>query len=116
MPWYNSKFIRPAHVDKNQKAIRRALEIAGAEVEDLSSVGRGCPDLLVGIGATLILVEVKKPLGPRGGLRGGGLTPHQIAWRQRREKWPVYTVRDVDHALALVAAIKAHGAEAGRRG
>lgn len=52
-----------AHRDRNHVPIVRALEAAGCVVVDLSSVGGGCPDLLVYRRATglLRLVEIKNP-------------------------------------------------------
>lgn len=64
-------------VDRNQPEIVAALEAAGCKVLDLSGVGGGCPDLLVGFtrscGARVnLLVEVKDPTCKRwrGKLRG----------------------------------------------
>jgi hypothetical protein len=45
--------------DENQKAIVRALKAMGASVLDLSRVGQGCPDILVGKGKKMALVEIK---------------------------------------------------------
>lgn len=65
-------------IDKNQPEIVSALIAAGATVLDLSGVGEGCPDLLVGFtrpecGTRLnLLVEVKDATCKRwkGNLRG----------------------------------------------
>jgi hypothetical protein len=46
-------------VDDNQKAIVNVLRGLGASVQILSEVGRGCPDILVGIFGQNILVELK---------------------------------------------------------
>jgi hypothetical protein len=117
MPYFHGRFTRPPRRDKNQTSIIRALQAAGAEVADLSGVGKGVPDLLCGVdgGRVLFLVEVKREAGPRGGMKGRGLTPDQTEWRQRWPKAPVYIVRDVAHAVAIVQAIRAHGPEAGAR-
>jgi len=48
-----------ARVDANQPEIVAALRRAGATVQILSAVGKGCPDLLVGYGGKNILMEVK---------------------------------------------------------
>ena len=46
-------------VDANQTEIVRALRGLGASVQSLSSVGNGCPDLLVGYRGRNFLIEVK---------------------------------------------------------
>lgn len=48
-----------ARTDANQTAIVEAFRKAGASVQILSAVGKGCPDLLVGFSKMNILVEVK---------------------------------------------------------
>lgn len=52
---------RRRKVDKNQAEIVAALRAAGCSVVDLSAVGGGCPDLLVGHGTQNFLLEVKQP-------------------------------------------------------
>ncbi|MDP2270938.1 MAG: hypothetical protein Q8K32_09425 [Archangium sp.] len=60
-------------VDANQTAVVAALRAAGASVTHLHEVGKGCPDLLVGIAGKNYLVEVKD-----GGRPGAvKLTPDQ---------------------------------------
>lgn len=54
---------RSAKVDANQAAIVRRLRQLGASVVDLSGVGGGCPDLLVGARGSNVLLEVKNPDG-----------------------------------------------------
>lgn len=49
-------------VDKNQPAIVAALREAGATVEHLHRVGRGCPDILVGFRGVNYLMEIKSPI------------------------------------------------------
>lgn len=46
-------------VDKNQLEIVNALKGMGASVLDLSTVGKGCPDLAVGYRGVTVLVEIK---------------------------------------------------------
>ena len=48
-------------VDGNQTAIVMALRAHGYSVLSLSTVGKGCPDLLVGVQGLNILLEVKMP-------------------------------------------------------
>jgi len=48
-----------AKTDANQIAIVNALRKAGASVQSLAVVGKGCPDLLVGYLGINYLMEVK---------------------------------------------------------
>jgi len=86
-----------AKVDSNHHEIVAALRAAGRRVLDLSRVGSGCPDLLVCVGGKLLLMEVKTPLGPKGGASKSKLTPDQEAFRHQ---WPFVVVRSVAEALA----------------
>jgi len=48
--------------DLNQKELVRTLkQIPGVSVVDLSAVGQGCPDLLVGYKGKNFLFEIKNP-------------------------------------------------------
>lgn len=53
--------MRRKRVDGNQAEIVKALYAAGCGVVDLSAVGGGCPDLLVGKNGRNFLLEVKRP-------------------------------------------------------
>ena len=64
--------MRAAKVDRNQPEIVKALRDAGASVQILSTVGNGCPDLLVGYNEVNYLLEIKIP--------GGKLTDDQRVW------------------------------------
>lgn len=50
---------RAARIDKNQPEIVDALREAGASVCHLHTIGKGCPDLLVGLNGKNYLMEVK---------------------------------------------------------
>ena len=50
-----------ARVDANQAQIVMALRSVGASVQPLHTVGRGCPDLLVGFRGRCYVFEVKQP-------------------------------------------------------
>jgi len=52
---------RDAKVDANQPAIVAALRDTGATVQHLHFVGRGCPDVCVGIDGVNYLFEIKVP-------------------------------------------------------
>ena len=82
-----------ARVDHNQAAIVSALRQVGAMVCILSSVGRGCPDLLVGYHGMNYLLEVKA--------EKGRLTRQETEWIQT---WAgqVRIVRSVIGACAAI--------------
>lgn len=84
---------RAARVDSNHAAIVQALRKCGAAVIDLSRVGDGCPDLLVGMLGRNVLLEVKA--------EKGHLRPNQHALIAT---WPgeAYVVRSVDEALLAI--------------
>jgi Holliday junction resolvase len=66
--------VRAARVDRNQREIVAALRKAGASVQHLHGVGKGCPDLLVGYMSRNYLMEVKGPKGT--------LTSDQVEWHE----------------------------------
>lgn len=84
-----------SRIDANHGEIKKAFMQAGCSVQDLHKVGGGCPDLLVGVGSTNVLIEVKVP--ERRKERRGGLENNQVdffnAWRG--PKAVVYSVADV---------------------
>jgi len=41
--------------------LKAGLELSGCSVVDLSGIGGGCPDLLVGLNGKSVLVEIKVP-------------------------------------------------------
>ncbi len=51
-------------LDGNHTAVVAELRKLGYSVQSLASVGDGCPDLLVGIGARCYLFELKNPARP----------------------------------------------------
>lgn len=56
---------RAARVDENQANIVKDLRKLGYSVTDLSSVGQGCPDIMVGARALNFLFEIKNPTKPK---------------------------------------------------
>jgi len=64
---------RAARVDENQKTIVEFLRKHHMEVQHLHSVGKGCPDLLVGYKGVNVLLEIKRDESKK-------LTPDQIIW------------------------------------
>jgi hypothetical protein len=98
--------------DTNEPDIVKALKAAGCSVTRLD--GDGVPDLLVGLNGVTMLVEVKRPLGPRGGMHHhghegsrGDLTADQVKWWDAwRGEMPVVVRTDADVEL-LVGLMKA---------
>ena len=66
-----------ARIDQNQPAIVQALRQAGASVQSLAAVGKGCPDLLVGYEGENYLLEIKNPDVP---IKDRELTQDQVKW------------------------------------
>lgn len=87
--------------DANQDAIVEALRDAGASVQIISAIGRGCPDLLVGFRRRNLLFECKdgskKPSARR-------LTDSESNWI---ESWrgEVYIVCNPGEAISVLEFI-----------
>ena len=93
--------MRAAKVDANQSAIVDALRAVGATVQPLHTVGKGCPDLLVGWRGVNTLIEVKdgaKPPSAR------ALTADQVEWHGGW-KGRVAVANTVAEALAAIGAV-----------
>lgn len=95
--------------DSNEKAIVDALVAAGASVTRLNETG--VPDLLVGFRGATFLLEVKRPLGPRGGRHHhghdgdvGDMTDHQVKWWSKWKGVGPAIVRSPVEALAAIGA------------
>lgn len=86
---------RAAKTDANQHPIVKALkDIFGPScVFDLSTVGKGCPDLMVGVRGKTLLMEIKTD--------DGTLTPSQI-WFHRNWDGQVAVVRSLADALKVI--------------
>jgi len=94
-----SKFARK--VDANQAEIVAALVSAGAMVQSMASVGRGCPDLLVGHNGRWVVMEVKDGTLPASARQ---LREAQRVWMLTAETHglPAVVVTDVVSALAAI--------------
>lgn len=90
---------RAARVDGNQRTIVDAFRALGCSVQSLASLGKGVPDLLVGIRGVNLLVEVKNPASS-----GDKLTSDQIRWHLG---WlgQVAVIRTVEQVAALVRGV-----------
>lgn len=89
---------RAAKVDDNQAEIVAALRRAGCSVCSLAGVGKGCPDLAVGLRGVTYLLEVKDGSKCPSKRR---LTAGEQQWH---ETWRghVAVVSSVDEALDAV--------------
>ena len=87
--------MRAKRTDQNQKEIVKAFRDLGCSVFDTSSVGKGYPDLNVGINGTTFLVEVKKDAKAT-------YTPQQIEFQGNWKGSPVVRINSVEEAIAFV--------------
>lgn len=99
--------------DGNHHAIVRVFEHELASVIDLSGVGGGCPDLLIGVGGIDQLCEVKLPEGKFGGTAHSKLNHRQKALHRKWSGRPPVVVRTEEEARALVRALEAEAGAAG---
>lgn len=88
---------RAAKVDANQDQIVSALRAAGASVQSLAPIGKGCPDILVARAGQMWLMEVKQEKGQTNDLQ----KRWHIAWCA-----DVHVVRSPDEALRVIGAIQ----------
>ena len=82
-------------VDKNQKDIVEAFRKMGATVIDLSKVGKGIPDLMIGYNNKTALVEIKSSDKAK-------FTPHQEAFIREWNGGTLARVNDVDGVIRLI--------------
>ena len=87
--------MRAKRVDINQKAIVEQLRSMGVSVFHLHEVGKGCPDLLVGINGVTYLVEIKKDAKAT-------FTPQQIEFQGNWKGSPVIRINNIEEAIAFV--------------
>ncbi len=92
---------KPFHgKDATQDGIVAALVAAGASVQDLSRIGGGVPDLLVGYQGRNYAIEVKSPSGAK----------HQTGLRLTQADWHaawlghVAVANSPEQALAIIGA------------
>lgn len=87
-----------AKVDGNQAEIVKALRGVGCSVQHLHTVGKGCPDILVGRDGMNILMEIKD----------GSLPPSRRALTDDEAEWhdawrgSVCVVKSVEDALTAI--------------
>jgi len=82
-------------VDENQKQIIHTFIALGASVLNLSRVGEGCPDILVGYKKHSVLCEIKRD-------SKAAYTESQIKFMQKWRGGPVSRIDSVDAAIRLI--------------
>ena len=90
--------MRAARVDANQPQIVKALRDRGCTVICLHTVGKGCPDIMVGYNGINILMEIKdgdKPPSQQ------NLTPPQ---QKFFNEWlgSAFIVNSIESALSII--------------
>ena len=93
--------MRRAAVDANQAEIVSALRGCGATVQPLHTVGKGCPDLVVGFRGQTFLIEVKDGSKPPSERK---LTAAQVEWHSGW-KGQVAIAENVNDALRIVGVM-----------
>ena len=84
----------PKKVDNNQLDIVKAFRSMGATVLNLSAVGKGCPNLLIGYKNISVLVEVKS--------KTGKFTEPQLKFMEQWQGGAVNRIDSVDGAIRLI--------------
>lgn len=87
---------RATKVDANQDAIVSALRAAGASVQSLAAIGKGCPDLLAAKGGDMYLFEVKHGKGKPNEMQA----KWHIGWNAA-----VHVVYGPEDALRVIGAL-----------
>ncbi len=93
---------RRGKVDANQSEVVEMFRKCGASVQSLADIGKGCPDLVVGIRGVTLLVEVKDGSKPPSQQQ---LTDDEIDWMRRWRGSPVHVVTSAEVAAQLVKRV-----------
>ena len=86
-------------VDLNHQDIVKTLRSLGASVFDASGIGRGFPDLVVGIHDKTILVEIKSDEKKK-------FTQAQLDFMENWKGSSVVRINDIDGAIRLINMLK----------
>lgn len=92
--------MKAARTDANQSEIVKALRATGCSVVDLSSVGMGCPDIMVGRNGVTVLMEIKTEKGK--------LNSIQVEWHKCWKgaaaivRTPVEAIDAINDAVARI--------------
>jgi hypothetical protein len=89
-------------VDDNQSKIVKALRDEGWTVTHLHAIGKGCPDLLVGV--TRFNVKYNFLLEVKDGSKAWKLTPDQVIWHYNW-KGQVAVVTSPEQAVELIKGL-----------
>jgi len=84
----------PKKVDNNQLEIVKVFKSLGATVLNLSGVGKGCPDLLIGYKGISVLVEIKS--------KTGKFTEPQLKFMEQWRGGAVNRIDSIDGAIRLI--------------
>jgi hypothetical protein len=89
---------RAAKADRNQPEIVNMLRLVGCTVQHLHTIGKGCPDILVGYQGKNYVLELKDGELPPSGRK---LTDDEKKWH---EDWrgEVHVVSNVREALDAI--------------
>ncbi len=91
-----------SRIDDNQSEIVEALRAIGCFVQSLAAIGKGCPDILVGVAHNRIwyVFEIKDGAKPPSARK---LTPDEQTWHARAKLFaPVYVVESAEQAIKIV--------------
>lgn len=90
--------MRAAKIDGNQRAIVDGLRKFGCTVQSLATIGKGCPDILVGYRCENFLFEIKDP---QRGPKACQLRPDQQEWH---DAWrgSVFKIETLSEALDIL--------------
>ena len=86
-------------VDLNHQDIVKTLRSLGASVFDASGIGRGFPDLVVGINNKTVLVEIKSDEKKK-------FTQAQLNFMENWKGSSVVRINDIDGAIRLINMLK----------
>lgn len=90
--------MRAAKIDANQNEIVDSLRKAGCTVQILSSVGKGCPDIVCGFSGLNLFMEIKDGNKPKSSQK---LTPDQVKWHNEWKGSKV-VVNSIEDALFAI--------------
>lgn len=90
----------PKKTDGNHASIVGDLRVLGASVQSLATIGKGCPDILVGFRNRNFVFEIKDPSRPRSKRR---LTPDEQTW-QSSWRGQVATIESFEAALKIISS------------
>ena len=92
-----------AKIDANQVEIVKALREAGATVQSLAAIGKGCPDILVGVNGCTLLMEIKDGSKAPSARK---LTDDQLTWHSKWTGGTLCVVDGIEAALRMINVAK----------